>query len=53
MYAIRSYYAVLQRIIDFITTDATISVAQMEDRILFNVAGGNAGVLIGKRGQTP
>lgn len=43
---------VLQRIIDFITTDATISVAQMEDRILFNVAGGNAGVLIGKRGQT-
>ncbi len=42
----------LQRIIDFITTDATISVHENSDRILFNIEGGNSAVLIGKRGQT-
>jgi len=42
----------LQRIIDFITIDASISVSKGEDRLFFNVTGGNAGVLIGKRGQT-
>jgi spoIIIJ-associated protein len=42
----------LRRIIDFITTGADISVEAGEDRILFNIEGGNAGVLIGKRGQT-
>ncbi|GBC63802.1 RNA-binding protein [Desulfonema ishimotonii] len=42
----------LQRIIDFITTDATVQVEQRDDRIRFNVEGGNAGILIGKRGQT-
>jgi len=42
----------LQRIIDFITTDATISIVERPDRILFNVNGGNAAVLIGRRGQT-
>jgi spoIIIJ-associated protein len=43
---------VLQRIIDAITTDAKISVEQDSERIFFNVNGGNAGILIGKRGQT-
>ena len=44
--------SVLQRIIDTITSDASITVDEDSDRILFNVVGGNAGVLIGKRGQT-
>ncbi|QTA92744.1 RNA-binding cell elongation regulator Jag/EloR [Desulfonema magnum] len=42
----------LQRIIDFITTDAKISVKETPERIFFNVEGGNTAVLIGKRGQT-
>lgn len=42
----------LRRIIDFITTGAEIRVETGEDRILFNIEGGDAGVLIGKRGQT-
>lgn len=45
-------HKVLQQIIDFITNGAEITVEEMEDRVLFNVQGGNAGVLIGKRGQT-
>lgn len=44
--------AVLQRIIDAITSGATIAVEENNGRILLNVAGGNAGVLIGKKGQT-
>jgi spoIIIJ-associated protein len=43
---------VLQRIVDTITSDAKISVVKDEDRLLFNVNGGDAGMLIGKRGQT-
>jgi spoIIIJ-associated protein len=43
---------VLQRIVDSITTDAKISIVKEPERICFNVNGGNAGVLIGKRGQT-
>jgi spoIIIJ-associated protein len=43
---------VLQRIVDTISSDAKISIETVEDRILFNVNGGNAGILIGKRGQT-
>ena len=42
----------LQKIIDAITGDATISVEKNSDYIQFNVHGGNAAVLIGKRGQT-
>jgi spoIIIJ-associated protein len=42
----------LQRIIDLITTDATILVEEKSNRIFFNVKGGNSAVLIGKRGQT-
>ena len=43
---------VLQRMIDFITSGATISVKNSNDRIEYHVQGGNTGVLIGKRGQT-
>lgn len=43
---------VLQRIVDAITEDAHISVKEDADRLCFSVDGGNAGILIGKRGQT-
>ena len=43
---------VLQRIVDAITTDARISVEEDSERIFFKVNGGNAGILIGKHGQT-
>ena len=43
---------VLQRIVNAITADAKISVKGNAERISFNVNGGNAGTLIGKRGQT-
>ncbi len=43
---------VLQRIVNAITADAEISVETEADRLIFNVNGGNAGILIGKRGQT-
>ena len=42
----------LQRIIDLITTDATIVIDENPERIFFNVKGGNPAVLIGKHGQT-
>jgi spoIIIJ-associated protein len=42
----------LQRIVDLITADATVSVKEDTDRIFFKVKGGNAAVLIGKHGQT-
>ncbi len=42
----------LQRIIDLITSDATVSVNEGTGRIFFKVKGGNAAVLIGKHGQT-
>ena len=43
----------LQRIVDFITTDATVSVQQKgRDQLFFKVDGGNSAILIGKRGQT-
>lgn len=43
---------VLERIVDLISSDAAISVVSEDGGIRYNVAGGNAGVLIGKRGQT-
>jgi len=42
----------LQRMVDFVTTDATVSARNSRERIEYNVSGGNTGVLIGKRGQT-
>lgn len=44
--------SILQRIVDFITTEAKITVTESPDRIMFNVKGGNSAILIGKRGQT-
>lgn len=43
---------ILQRIVDAITADANISVEQDAERLCYKVNGGNAGILIGKRGQT-
>lgn len=43
----------LQRMVDFITTDAKVSVTEKSrDQILLKVEGGNSAILIGKRGQT-
>ena len=42
----------LQRIVDGITTDATISQRKDQDRVRYNIDGGNSAILIGKRGQT-
>jgi len=43
---------VLQRIVDSITADAEISVEENSGVLSFNINGGNAGILIGKKGQT-
>jgi spoIIIJ-associated protein len=43
---------VLERIIDSITENASVSVQEDADRILFNISGGNSAILIGRRGQT-
>jgi spoIIIJ-associated protein len=43
---------VLQRIVDSITTDAEISAEENSGKLFFNINGGNAGILIGKKGQT-
>jgi len=43
---------VLQKMVDHITTDATIDSHQKGERIFYNISGGNTAVLIGKRGQT-
>ncbi|MCD6273291.1 MAG: Jag N-terminal domain-containing protein [Deltaproteobacteria bacterium] len=42
----------LQKIVDLITTDATITESKLSDRIAFTIKGGNSALLIGKRGQT-
>jgi spoIIIJ-associated protein len=43
---------VLQRIVASISSDAKISAEANSERIFLEVAGGNAGLLIGKKGQT-
>ena len=43
---------ILQRIIDSLTSDASIDVEENTERILYRVSGGNSAILIGKRGQT-
>jgi spoIIIJ-associated protein len=43
---------VLQRIVEYITTDAKITMEKNSDGVFFKVNGDNAGILIGKRGQT-
>ncbi|MBL0714460.1 MAG: KH domain-containing protein [Desulfosarcina sp.] len=42
----------LRRIVDAISPEADIKVQQTNDKIRFNIEGGEAGILIGKRGQT-
>jgi spoIIIJ-associated protein len=42
----------LQKIVDLITPDATITESRLSDRIVFTIKGGNSALLIGKRGQT-
>jgi len=44
--------AVLQRFVDAITSDAKITAEGDSEQIFLRVAGGNAGLLIGKKGQT-
>ncbi len=43
---------VLQKMVDLVTTDASIKARMADGKILYEVTGGNAAVLIGKRGQT-
>ncbi len=43
---------VLHRIVEQIAADATVSMEKNSDGIFFKVNGRNAGILIGKRGQT-
>ena len=42
----------LQRMIDFISDEAHITVKKDNGRTVLEISGGNSGVLIGKRGQT-
>jgi len=44
--------SVLQRIVDSITSDAEISAEENSGWLFFNINGGNAGILIGKKGHT-
>ncbi len=43
---------VLQKMVDFITSDAAIAVTQNEGKLRYEVSGGTTAVLIGKKGQT-
>ncbi len=43
---------VLQKILEKITEDTSVDIEERDDTVFFNVNGGNAAVLIGKRGQT-
>ncbi len=42
----------LQKMVDFITTDAVVTTETKQDKLLLKIEGGNSGVLIGRRGQT-
>ncbi|MGD9137966.1 MAG: RNA-binding cell elongation regulator Jag/EloR [Desulfobacterales bacterium] len=42
----------LQRIVDSMTDDAEISAEEISGKLVYNVNGGNAGIIIGKKGQT-
>jgi len=44
--------AVLRRMVDAISPEATIQVEREENRLRFSIEGGASGILIGKRGQT-
>jgi spoIIIJ-associated protein len=42
----------LQKMADLITEDATIEAETNQDRLTLSIKGGNAGILIGRKGQT-
>jgi spoIIIJ-associated protein len=42
----------LQKIVDGITSGATVDLSRQRGKLLFTISGGDSGVLIGKRGQT-
>lgn len=42
----------LQKMADLITDDATVSATTESDRLTLRIEGGNAGILIGRKGQT-
>jgi len=42
----------LQKMADLITEDATVEAETKEDRLTLKITGGNAGILIGRKGQT-
>ena len=42
----------LQTMVDYITSDTAIETEWKEERLFFNITGGNSAILIGKRGQT-
>ncbi|WP_300455232.1 RNA-binding cell elongation regulator Jag/EloR [Desulfobacula sp.] len=42
----------LQKMADLITDDATVSAVTEQDRLTLRIEGGNAGILIGRKGQT-
>jgi spoIIIJ-associated protein len=42
----------LQKMADLITDDATVEAETEEDRLTLKITGGNAGILIGRKGQT-
>ncbi len=42
----------LQKMADLITDDATVSHETQDDRLTLSIEGGNAGILIGRKGQT-
>lgn len=44
--------AALQKIVDGITSGATVRVTEKSDKLVFDISEGDSGVLIGKRGQT-
>ena len=50
--AIQLGEAVLRRMVDAISPEATIAVEKDEKRVRFIIEGGQSGILIGKRGQT-
>jgi len=50
--AIELGQAILQKILNELTDDATVQVQIEDERVVYHVKGGKAAVLIGKRGQT-
>lgn len=42
----------LERILDFITENAKVTASAENDRLVYEISGGNSAALIGKRGQT-